>query len=116
MGFFHFYEANSVESAFRRYNVSTPFIGLLSFLRKANSLLKNCKKDVSMPFNGLLSFLPRLAISDEDKNSITCQCPSTGFFHFYKKQKNIGVGLFDCVNALQRASFISTLQEKGGVQ
>ncbi len=37
-----------------------------------------------------------------------CQCPSTGFLHFYKKKFMNGISTALCVNALQRASFIST--------
>ena len=38
-----------------------------------------------------------------------CQCPTVGFFHFYDGINNNILAYANCVNALNRASSISTL-------
>ena len=89
---------------------SMPFIGLLPFLRVDKMILyKNV--DESMPFIGLLPFLQKIV--KEKRNQIEkSQCPLSGFFHFYALQrlwnrfKSVGV------NALYRASSISTMEKE----
>ena len=66
--------------------VSMPFFGLLSFLRLQRCGVGLSLEQVSMPFFGLLSFLPKYQ-----------------FFMEYLK---------NCVNALLRASLISTLRKE----
>ena|GEM_PF-1874891 len=81
-GFFHFYMI--FESKFEvRKEVSMPLLGLLPFLqeKKPDRLYVNT---VSMPLLGLLPFLP-LGIDDNYYIYYLCQCPYSGFFHFYEK-------------------------------
>ena len=40
-----------------------------------------------MPFNGLLPFL-LVEVGAESTYKAMCQCPLTGFFHFYKTRMN----------------------------
>ena len=65
--------------------------------------------NVSMPSNGLHPFL---LDTDADGNQvITCQCPQTGYIHFYKTEHKKFTDDI-CVNALKRATSISTQRER----
>ena len=62
---------------------------------------------VSMPYDGLFSFLPSAASTAWWLKSSVCQCPMTGFFHFYHSSTQRR-SMIHGVNALWRAFFIST--------
>ena len=103
-GFFHFYKWLDFERNWD-FKVSMPCIGLLPFLpvlkviifmvskrvnalHRASSISTNsysshcCYRSyVSMPCIGLLPFL-RLLLA-WIKYNLLCQCPASGFFHFY---------------------------------
>ncbi len=79
-GFLHFYVKVTGLGEVKA-NVSMPFNGLPSFLPCACCRHSGASV-VSMPFNGLPSFLHWLAIDVPIKNKL-CQCPLTGFLHFY---------------------------------
>ena len=113
--------------------VSMPYDGLFSFLHDL-CIYKKIKKGgrVSMPYDGLFSFLltgrqnctstsPRgvnalwraffistVPVAYNDRYNRRCQCPMTGFFHFYGKTDGKEKSLRNSVNALWRAFFIST--------
>ena len=66
--------------------VSMPYDGLFSFL--PDYLISGRKRmSVSMPYDGLFSFLPirheEAVVAAKD----LCQCPMTGFFHFYEQDQ-----------------------------
>ena len=61
-GFFHFYSV------------------VVEFIEDSTDL-------VSMPYDGLFSFLPR-KYTDKGATTAWCQCPMTGFFHFYVNYGN----------------------------
>ena len=63
-----------------------------------------------MPFFELLSFLLRYILTRERK--LVCQCPSSGFSHFYRKAESLDAAHWLRVNALLRASLISTLDRE----
>ena len=83
-----------------------PYDGLFSFLPTLH-MTKKIPLCVSMPYDGLFSFLleepPCLR-----SYSCRCQCPMTGFFHFYRYFGIKTTLTEDGVNALWRAFFIST--------
>ena len=87
--------------------VSMPFNGLLPFL-----LLQiqpnDSKGDESMPFIGLLPFLHKVSRLKAPEIRLS-QCPLSGFFHFYLISKLFKNENEKGVNALYRASSISTL-------
>ena len=80
-GFFHFYDSRR-SKAFEKQLVSMPYDGLFSFLLHRR-VRRNGIYRVSMPYDGLFSFLPPFATSSF-LLTISCQCPMTGFFHFYR--------------------------------
>ena len=114
--------------------VSMPYIGLLPFLHdepedeptatacvnalhRASPISTRCQSDgvfvtvpVSMPYIGLLPFLHS---SQKGKVTINrlCQCPTSGFSHFYTGVHHQNQQLHGCVNALHRASPISTSRD-----
>ena len=114
-----------------QHSVSMPYDGLFSFLLRW-LWLTMVKLQVSMPYDGLFSFLrsgrrcqgPRregrcqcpmtgfFHFYEENKMfsifNKKCQCPMTGFFHFYSRDSQNGFPVQMCVNALWRAFFIST--------
>ena len=63
-------------------SVSMPYLGLLPFLLKDNSMTMNPSSIVSMPYLGLLPFL-REKETDFYDDFEKCQCPISGFSHFY---------------------------------
>ena len=91
----------------RNYGVvSMPYIGLPPFLQKPEETEKP-EETVSMPYIGLPPFL------HEKKEYRTfhehlCQCPISGFPHFYPPHPETKEVYVYCVNALYRASPIST--------
>ena len=130
LGFFHFYDDfdNSLEKVLA---VSIPFFGLLSFLQAINvgeytatvgvnallraSLIstfepKNISQgdNVSMLFFGLLSFLRMFGVCFGIYD-VVCQCPSSGFSHFYRRIVRRRELSTVSVNTLLRASLISTV-------
>ena len=62
--------------------VSMPYIGLLPFLPCCNKKSINMFVVVSMPYIGLLPFL-RLTPDKAANPAEMCQCPTSGFSHFY---------------------------------
>ena len=112
--------------------MSMPWFGLLSFLRdlsktkivwrvkSVNALVRATLIStglaiyvldrfgiVSMPWFGLLSFLPEGGYRMK-KFLEGCQCPGSGYSHFYICIAIYGVAMFS-VNALVRATLISTM-------
>ena len=89
--------------------VSMPSIGLSSFLQRELTFTGEELK-VSMPSIGLSSFL------QNSKSNLfwkyKCQCPQSGFPHFYVGQSGCSETTLWSVNALNRAFLISTW-EKG---
>ena len=86
----------SVNALYRASPISTQF--------RRNR--QNRQRSVSMPYIGLLPFL-RILLRVAQRR-IWCQCPISGFSHFYlscfwKSEESLS-----CVNALYRASPIST--------
>ena len=63
---------------------------------------------VSMPYIRLLPFL-QMAETKTSIRQIVCQCPTSGFSHFYQDLTDVQTKANDCVNALHRASPISTV-------
>ena len=83
-GFFHFYKKmNSFRS--NRPRVSMPYDGLFSFLHSGNGVSHQGYRSVSMPYDGLFSFLRYFGPS-AGHTKYVCQCPTTGFFHFYRRR------------------------------
>ena len=64
---------------------------------------------VSMPYIGLPPFLPPEETPSPSETPEVCQCPISGFPHFYKVAIYIQQYKRKSVNALYRASPISTL-------
>ncbi len=60
-----------------------------------------------MPYDGLFSFL-RGEYMNNACTTVMCQCPMTGFFHFYSGDDDVPTSGIYGVNALWRAFFIST--------
>ena len=60
-----------------------------------------------MPYIRLLPFL-QMAETKTSIRQIVCQCPTSGFSHFYQDLTDVQTKANDCVNALHRASPIST--------
>ena len=79
----------------------------------SESKVKETFTIVSMPCIGLLPFLP-WPLKRKTRNFIfshllMCQCPASGFFHFYPIKEVSIMFKQNCVNALHRASSISTM-------
>ncbi len=62
-----------------------------------------------MPWIGLPPFLPDTAHSQLTLNRL-CQCPGSGYLHFYDAKEDYKKEHEECVNALDRATSISTQQ------
>ena len=69
------------EVYFQKLLVSMPFLGLLSFLPVFGQKLK----DVELRVNALprASFISTNGQKKMQTSINLCQCPSSGFFHFY---------------------------------
>ena len=92
------------------------FINIVNTLQRANTIstMKMFKRKfmiicVSMPFNGLLPFLLMNYITNSFSVNM-CQCPSTGYYHFYEFLNGKDKQFTKSVNALQRAITISTYE------
>ena len=88
------------------HNVSMPYIGLSSFLPELIFLGEEECGMCQCPISGFLHFYmcyPMLI-----KIGGMCQCPISGFLHFYVEEV-VNTLFASCVNALYRAFFISTL-------
>ena len=68
--------------------VSMPFIGLSPFLLSMILTLWRCYASVSMPFIGLPPFLQTFDLN-EDTKVLLCQCPLSGFLHFYRNVQRV---------------------------
>ena len=86
--------------------VSMPSNGQRSFLRRYVRLGEAPGGGVSMPSNGQRSFLQLYIMATTD--SYPCQCPQTGNAHFYIVAYAVMEKPDWCVNALKRATLIST--------
>ena len=84
-----------------------PFYGLLSFLLSSTISNRYKKEKCQCPSTGFFHFYEMERKTQLDEYYM-CQCPSTGFFHFYKKKLFQKKMMMKGVNALLRASFIST--------
>ena len=84
------------------------FNRLSPFLRGRTGNSSQLTSMVSMPFIGLLPFLQKLCTTQNVEEFLLCQCPLSGFFHFYGFDGCIKFKTIHCVNALYRASSIST--------
>ena len=106
-GFFHFYwiMKNTKTTAF---TVSMPYDGLFSFLhicRRRNQTWGSC--GVNALWRAF--FISTFTASRMQSLTGVCQCPMTGFFHFYTFDLVASKPTFYYgVNALWRAFFIST--------
>ena len=72
-------------------NVSMPYFGLLSFLQ---TLTFYQSTFMQLSFNALLraSFFSTEKITDEKKQELMFQCPTSGFFLFYdRRERTAGV-------------------------
>ena len=63
-----------------------PYVGLSPFLQDIERKFGKEAK-VSMPYVGLSPFL-RTVKSAENAIAELCQCPMSGFLHFYKERNN----------------------------
>ena len=81
-GFFHFYRSSAQRKMWR----SSCCVNALYRASSISTVLMDVSNSkqyiVSMPFIGLLPFL-LLARHGIDKTRLACQCPLSGFFHFY---------------------------------
>ena len=107
-GFFHFYGKKK-----RRKEificVSMPYIGLLTFLRMIKGYYSGYAYIVSMPYIGLLSFLRQYCYNIDYLNGCVSM-PYIGllsFLHIFTYDEYFT--FIYSVNALHRASFISTV-------
>ena len=87
-GLFSFLPRSCAPTGKSESSVSMPYDGLFSFLRRKSDVW-NGRKGVSMPYDGLFSFL-RSAHFLYPQFLASCQCPMTGFFHFYQKVWELG--------------------------
>ena len=88
------------------------FISFFLFTDKIKTR-KQLKRDILMPFFGLPLFLQLLLNGEYLNLTIMCQCPSSGYLYFYEFMKNKEKFLsYLGVNALLRATFISTNTQK----
>ena len=107
-GFLHFYMAGVTVELKKRHTVSMPFIGLSPFLppvtKQEKQLLLQCVNALYRAFSISTGIIMKRLI-----NKLLCQCPLSGFLHFYLHR--IGGIYYEkyCVNALYRAFSISTL-------
>ena len=60
------------------------------------------------PERGDLHFYSTLMVHRKLTNAGLCQCPEWGDLHFYSKDNDLTIN-WNCVNALNGATFISTL-------
>ena len=87
-----------------------PYIGLLPFLP---NYAKDENKEVRVcqcPTSGFSHFYSKKAMAKQNKSKV-CQCPTSGFSHFYHEREVRNNNIIKCVNALHRASPISTLNQ-----
>ena len=120
---------NMLKDSFRK-DVSMPYIGLLLFLlcvwqaplwkrlcvnalHRASSISTYYVAQKLMgvilcqcPTSGFFYFYA--ALGEVEIEQILCQCPTSGFFYFYLDQAITDPDPSACVNALHRASSIST--------
>ncbi len=106
-GFSHFYGPAICHREFRLQDC-------VNALHRASPISTSIKKEeekmtvfVSMPYIGLLPFLLEM-VDDDTQDNAVCQCPTSGFSHFYLPKVFVFGMLIGCVNALHRASPIST--------
>ena len=106
-GFFLFYSWwNSWRTGWRSY-VSMPYFGLLPFLHQS---CLEIKEGILRGFNALLraSFFSTYLWKIWIQLKQVFQCPTSGFFLFYKSVICFWLSMLTCFNALPRASSFST--------
>ena len=85
--------------------MSMPFFGLLSFLLRRNRW-KTCRICVSMPSSGFYHFYDDTPVEKVDPVSVSM--PFFGLLSFLRRSEMFFAVAWRCVNALLRASIIST--------
>ncbi len=85
-----------------------PLVGLLLFLRRCSDWYRSYYVGVSMPLVGLLLFLLELC-STEINRKVDVSMPLVGLLLFLPLLYFIYMRKMMCVNALSRASLISTV-------
>ena len=88
--------------------VSMPFIGLLPFLPWRKMAVVRLTIACQCPLSGFFHFYMKNDLLGR-LEEVMCQCPLSGFFHFYLKRSSLELLLLVRVNALYQASSISTL-------
>ena len=89
-------------------NVSMPYVGRSSFLRCYFYTQKLRRKRVSMPYVGRSSFLLHKQ-QQKMQTQLHVSMPYVGRSSFLQDMEMVQKEILDCVNALCRAFFISTL-------
>ena len=87
--------------------MSMPCLGLSPFLPSLRHPIRRMGFWVSMPYLGLSPFLPS-STQKKCSRCVMCQCPISGYPHFYKGTYYGYKAGKECVNALSRAIPIST--------
>ena len=87
-----------------------PLVGLLLFLRRCSDWYRSYYVGVSMPLVGLLLFLLELC-STEINRKVDVSMPLVGLLLFLQQRRNSMLKTIFGVNALSRASLISTVCE-----
>ena len=105
-GFFHFYRAVRQSSSHPQKGCQCPMTGFFHFysIRPQAGGWKNC---VSMPYDGLFSFLHGIPLVISHRSSVSM--PYDGLFSFLPYINGVMSAQEECVNALWRAFFISTM-------
>ena len=85
-----------------------PFIGLSPFLLDATENSSLLEDLCQCPLSGFFHFYMKNDLLGR-LEEVMCQCPLSGFFHFYLKRSSLELLLLVRVNALYQASSISTL-------
>ena len=85
-----------------------PWMGRPSFLHTGLHLIRWKISLCQCPERGVLHFY-NYAVCGYNNNGFECQCPEWGDLHFYVQSLSQIVQKYNCVNALNGATFISTL-------
>ena len=85
-----------------------PKTGFPHFYSQRFECNANNRMECQCPKTGFPHFYPTDANAATSKKQ-PCQCPKTGFPHFYRLRAIVELHSNGCVNALKRASLISTI-------
>ncbi len=103
----HFYSIGRAADLYSARCVSMPYVGQASFL-PLGTLMEDANDNLCQcPMSGKPHFYVRITEKEVDAVNV-CQCPMSGKPHFYRWAGSIGTNNNYCVNALCRASLIST--------